>query len=51
MGDIGNVRCIKGVDGKALAEESKIRNRWQSCFPKLFNGKMSEYSHGLERGD
>jgi len=25
--DIGNVRCIKGEDGKVLVEETKIRER------------------------
>jgi len=26
--DLGNVRCIKGEDGKVLVEETKIRERW-----------------------
>ena len=26
--DLGNIRCIKGEDGKVLVEEIKIRKRW-----------------------
>ena len=47
--DLGNIRCIKGEDSKALVEETKIRERWCSYFSSLFNGK-SVYSQCLERG-
>ena len=47
--DIGNIRYIKGEDGKVLVEETKIRERWHSYFSLLFNGE-SEYSPCLERG-
>jgi len=36
---LGNIRCIKYEDGKALVEETKIRERWMSYFSKLFNGE------------
>ena len=46
--DLGNIRCIKGEDGKVLVEEIKIRNRWCSYLSSLFNGE-SVYSPCLER--
>ena len=49
--DLGNVRCIKGDDGKDLVGEANIKEKWQSYFSKLFNGQMSEYSQGNEGGD
>ena len=48
--DLGNVRCIKGENGHVLAVETKIRERWQSSFSMLFNGKRGEYSQCLDRG-
>jgi len=41
--DLGNVRCIKGEDGKVSVKATKIRERWRSYFSMLFNGE-SEYS-------
>jgi len=48
--DLENVRCTKGKDDQVLVEETKIRERWQSYFSKLFNGKRSEYPLRLENG-
>jgi len=31
------VRCIKDEDGKVLIEDTKLQERWQSYFYKLFN--------------
>jgi len=47
--DLGNVRCIKGEDGKVLVEETKIRERWQNYFSMLLNGE-SAYSLRLAQG-
>jgi len=47
--NLGCVRCTKGEDGKVIAEETKIRERWRSYFSRLFNSE-SEYSLRLERG-
>ena len=37
--DLGNIRCIKGEDGKVLVKDTKIRERWRSYFSLLFNGE------------
>jgi len=33
------VRCIKDEDGKVLINDTKVHERWQSYFYKLFNGE------------
>ena len=47
--DLRNIRCTKGEDGKALVEETKIRERWRGYFYRLFNGD-NEYSLHLVQG-
>jgi len=46
--DLGCVRCIKGGDARVLVEETEIRQRWQSYFSRLLNGK-GESSRPWER--
>jgi len=47
--DLGNVRCVKGEDGKVLVEETKIRERWRSYFSLFFNDESAD-SLRLARG-
>ena len=42
--DLSRVRCIKDEDGKILVEDTKVHERWQSYFYKLFNGKRFDIS-------
>ena len=49
--DLENVICIQDDDGKFLAEETKIRERWRSYFSKLFNDEVRVYSQSMERAD
>ena len=36
--DLGSMRCIKEEDGKVLINDTKVQERLQSYFYKLFNG-------------
>jgi len=38
------VRFIKDEDGKVLIEDTKVQERWQSYFYKLFNGERFDVS-------
>jgi len=42
--DLDSVRCIKHEDGKVLVKDTKVQERWQSFFYKLFNGEGFEFS-------
>jgi len=42
--DLSCVRCIKDEDGKVLVEDTKVQERWQSYFYKLFNGERFNVS-------
>jgi len=46
--DLGSVKGIKDEDGKVLVEDTKVQERWQSYFYKLFNGEGFEVSQHIE---
>ena len=51
---MGNVRCFKDEEGKALIEEAEIKERWQIYFYKLFDGELIVHkggSRGVARGN
>ena len=41
---LSSVRCIKVEDGKVLIEDTKLQERWQSYFYKLFDGERFDIS-------
>jgi len=50
--DLSSVRCIKDEDGRVLVEDTKVQERWQGYFCKLFNKKdldVSQHSEHLAR--
>ena len=51
--DLGDVKCIKDKNGKVLAKEAKIKQRWQSYFSKLLNGEVLKdfWSRGCESSE
>ena len=46
--DLSSVRCIKDEDGKVLIKDTKIQERWQGYFYKLFNGERFDVSQHIE---
>jgi len=39
--DLNSVRCIEDEDGEVSVEDTRVQERWQSYFYKLFNrGKV-----------
>jgi len=42
--DLSSVRCIKDKGGKVLIEDTKVQERRQSYFYKLFNGERFNVS-------
>jgi len=42
------VRHIKDEDDKVLVEDTKVQERWQSYFYKLFNGERFDVSQHTE---
>ena len=51
MRDLGDVKCIKGDEGKVLVKESKIRKRWWSYFSNRFSGEKTYYSLCVQNGE
>jgi len=47
--DLSSVRYIKDEDGKVLIEDTKVQERWQSYFYKLFNGERFDVSQYMEQ--
>jgi len=47
--DLGVVTCIKDENGKVLAEDVEIKERWQRYFSKLLNGEVMEDSRSRGR--
>jgi len=48
--DLGSVGCVKSEDGKVLTEDTKIRERWQSYFFRLFSDKIIDHAQSVGRG-
>jgi len=46
--DLSSVRCIKDEDGKVLIEDTKIQEKLQSYFYKLFDGERFDISRHTE---
>ena len=46
--DLSSVRCIEDEDGKVLIEDTKVQERWQSFFYKLFNGERFDVPQDTE---
>ena len=49
--DLSSVRCIEDEDGKVVVEDTKVQERWQKLFYKLFNGDKFDVSQHAERVD
>ena len=48
--DLSSVKCIKDEEGNVLIEDTKVQERWQSYFYKLFNGERFNVSQRTELG-
>jgi len=45
--DLSSIRRIKDEDGKVIIEDTKLQERWQSYFYKLFNGERFDIPQHL----
>jgi len=47
--NLSSVRCIKDEEGRVLIEDTKVQERWQSYFYRLFNREKFDVAQHMEQ--